>query len=462
MPMVTTRRPRLSQSLLPLAGILLAMSVSTTARAQAEFSGLPPPGAPTFDLDWAAFRLPGIDSVRLEIYYRITNPHLSYIRRAPRPGEAPAPPSGDSGSAKAELYVAAYEMTAVVSSGEERQVATVSARENYALSGFAETRNASGYLVNILSTTVPPLDLELTATLTDRISGSAYTLTRPVDLRYASGAGFVLGGPEFFDPDAKAPDQPRFHRTSVGLVPNVTRSFAGRDDRLAMYLEVYTAAQPAARRLLIEIDQRLGRHHLIDTIELEQGKELLPVIYRNPLPGFAMGEARLHLTVADSVGRELGEPVETTFWIDWSLASTAAGNWDEVVDMLVHIAGADEMKKLRATPPGERQAAFAAFWKSKDPSPGTEENEWQEEYYRRIRFADLHFSTPIQRGWQTDFGMVYVKYGEPDEIERHPFERGSKPYQVWYYYGQQRRFVFADAKGNGEYELQYPYDGVIR
>jgi GWxTD domain-containing protein len=442
--------------------MLLVLCLPAIAVAQAEFSGLPPPGAPTFDLDWAAFQKPGSDSACLEIYYRITNPHLSYIRRAPRPGERSAGAAVDSSTARPESYAAAYEMIAVVSSGEDRQVATVSTRENYTLASFSETRNPSGYIVNILTATVPLSDLDLTVTLADRISGSAHTVRRPVDLHQASGSDWVIGGPEFFDPDAKAPDQPQFRRADSGLVPNVTRSFAGRQDRLAMYVEVYTAAHRTARALLVEVDQRLGHHRRLDTIPLEPGRDLCPVFYRDPLSGFATGQARLRLTVVDSLGRELGVPVESSFWIDWSLAAMAADNWDEVVDMLVHIASADELKKLRATPLDEREAAFAAFWKSKDPSPETEENEWQEEYYRRIRFADLRFATPFRRGWQTDFGMVYVKYGEPDEIERHPFERGSKPYQVWYYYGQRRRFVFVDAKGNGEYDLQYPYDGIVR
>ncbi|MEW5701944.1 MAG: GWxTD domain-containing protein [Candidatus Zixiibacteriota bacterium] len=427
--------------------------------AQPEFSGLPAPGAPVFDLDWAAFRAPGSDSALLEVYYRITNPHLSYVRRPPRPGEATG---ADTGMAKAENYVAAYEITAIVSSSDDRQVATMSARENYSLSSFAETRNPSGFLVNLLQATVPPADLDLTATLTDRIAGSTHTLSRPVDLRPMSGGRWVLGGPEFFDPDAVAPPEPRFHRTGSGLVPNVTRAFSGNTDRVAFYAEVYADAFPAARALRVEVNQRLGHHHLLDTVPLAVGQGVIPVIYRSPLPGFATGEARLHLTVVDSLGRELNEPLETSFWIDWSMSSLVSDNWEEAVDMLVHIAGADELKKLRNTPPDQREAAFTAFWKSKDPTPETEENEWEEEYYRRIRFADLRFSTPLRRGWKTDFGMVYVRYGEPDEIERHPFERGSKPYQIWYYYGQRRRFVFVDAKGNGEYELQYPYDGIVR
>ena len=56
-------------------------------------------------------------------------------------------------------------------------------------------------------------------------------------------------------------------------------------------------------------------------------------------------------------------------------------------------------------------------------------------------------------------GMIYIIYGEPEQVESHPFELNSKPYQIWYYYSLSRTFVFVDEIGTGDYELQYPYDG---
>jgi hypothetical protein len=52
-------------------------------------------------------------------------------------------------------------------------------------------------------------------------------------------------------------------------------------------------------------------------------------------------------------------------------------------------------------------------------------------------------------------------YGHPDEVEKHPFERDREAYQWWYYYKLNRHFKFVD-RGDGEYELQPPYDGIIR
>jgi len=83
-----------------------------------------------------------------------------------------------------------------------------------------------------------------------------------------------------------------------------------------------------------------------------------------------------------------------------------------------------------------------------------------EEYYRRVDFANANFGTFIE-GWKTDRGMVYIVLGPPNDIERHPFEAGSKPYEIWSYYTINREFVFVDYSGFGEYRLVTPFWEVL-
>ena len=90
-------------------------------------------------------------------------------------------------------------------------------------------------------------------------------------------------------------------------------------------------------------------------------------------------------------------------------------------------------------------------------------NEFRDEYYRRIRYTNKAFSVGKRPGWRTDRGMIYIQYGEPDDVERHPFDMDGFPYnapwQVWRYYSTNREFVFVDRRGSNDFELQYPYDG---
>jgi hypothetical protein len=53
-------------------------------------------------------------------------------------------------------------------------------------------------------------------------------------------------------------------------------------------------------------------------------------------------------------------------------------------------------------------------------------------------------------------GMVYILFGAPNDIERHPFDIGSKPYQIWYYWEINRQLVFVDETGFGDYRLVTP------
>src|SRR5271169_5174351 len=67
----------------------------------------------------------------------------------------------------------------------------------------------------------------------------------------------------------------------------------------------------------------------------------------------------------------------------------------------------------------ERDNFIEAFWQRRDPTPDTEENEYKEEHYQRIAYANEHFAAGVP-GWRTDRGRIWIVYGKPDEIESHP------------------------------------------
>ncbi len=67
----------------------------------------------------------------------------------------------------------------------------------------------------------------------------------------------------------------------------------------------------------------------------------------------------------------------------------------------------------------ERDAFIEQFWLRRDPTPDTPENEFKEEHYRRIAYANEHFASGIP-GWRTDRGRIYIVFGPPDEIDSHP------------------------------------------
>ena len=132
---------------------------------------------------------------------------------------------------------------------------------------------------------------------------------------------------------------------------------------------------------------------------------------------------------------------------------------EKAIEQMVYIATPSEMDSLRDEKSAEKRVEkFKEFWKKKDPSLATEENEVMNEYFRRVEFANKNFSHYLE-GWKTDMGMVLIILGEPSNVERHPFEIDSKPYEVWEYYDLNKKLVFIDNTGFGDYRLLTPLTG---
>jgi len=118
----------------------------------------------------------------------------------------------------------------------------------------------------------------------------------------------------------------------------------------------------------------------------------------------------------------------------------------------------------------ERERFIEEFWRRRDPDPDTDENEFKEEYYERIAYANEHFASGIP-GWKSDRGRIWIMYGKPDERETHPmggnYERPSYegggntstyPFETWFYrylpgVGSGVEIEFVDPTGSGEYRI---------
>src|SRR6202165_5632849 len=118
----------------------------------------------------------------------------------------------------------------------------------------------------------------------------------------------------------------------------------------------------------------------------------------------------------------------------------------------------------------EREAFIEEFWRRRDPDPDTDENEYREEYYERIAYANEHYASGIP-GWKTDRGRIYITWGKPDEVETHPsggsynresYEGGGStttyPFERWFYrylpgVGSGVEIEFVDPTGSGEYRI---------
>jgi GWxTD domain-containing protein len=108
----------------------------------------------------------------------------------------------------------------------------------------------------------------------------------------------------------------------------------------------------------------------------------------------------------------------------------------------------------------EREQFIEQFWLRRDPTPDTVENEFKQEQYRRIAYANQHFPG-AGPGWKSDRGRIYIMFGPPDEIDAHPsggVPAKAFPFEDWRYryiqgIGNDVMIEFVDTAGSGEYHM---------
>src|ERR1700733_5924862 len=163
-----------------------------------------------------------------------------------------------------------------------------------------------------------------------------------------------------------------------------------------------------------------------------------------------------HITKAQQkkLYNELGSPYKV--WLD--------------NDVPYIITDAERETFLKLSTNEERETFIENFWLRRDPTPDTPENEFKEEHFRRIAYANEHYASG-QPGWKTDRGRIYIIWGKPDDIDAHPSggqynrtpeEGGGQtstfPFETWTYnylegLGNNIKLEFLDKSGTNEYKL---------
>lgn len=160
------------------------------------------------------------------------------------------------------------------------------------------------------------------------------------------------------------------------------------------------------------------------------------------------------LLYSQSVGRENDQkrslPAQFAKWLN--------------EDVVYIITAKEKEVFLKLDTDKERDIFIEAFWKQRDPTPGTPENEFKEEHYRRVAYTNQYYGRETTRpGWQTDRGKIHIILGPPQDIIRYEGQSYVYPSRIWFYeakpeYGLPSHFhlVFFKRKGMGEFVLYSP------
>ncbi len=300
-----------------------------------------------------------------------------------------------------------------------------------------------------------------------------------------------------------AKDESPFVKHDMNVIPNPSRSYGLLQPRLAAYYEVYDRHQSEeATTYLIQYDMMNPAGEVVrshpDTVVSDSGAWAKVVTF--DLTRMGSGEYRLRTTVTRPDAGISGVS-ERPFSLIWRTDSWERTERD-ILDEARVLFTENEYERFKTMSAGDRELYIEQFWADADPSPGSATNELRNEFMRRVAFANRHYSTS-RRGMLTDRGRIYIRFGEPDEVERQLIptrgdqldqlvgdltrenargrmlasndEIDTRPYEVWTYTQQGHplfperefttsvtglRFVFVDETGTGHYVLRYASDFI--
>jgi GWxTD domain-containing protein len=232
--------------------------------------------------------------------------------------------------------------------------------------------------------------------------------------------------------------------------PEVANCLKDIDDQLFVYFEIYSQSDKDQQ---FDVSYKIKRQKGKDVAEksYKRRKDGTRTMEFFPLMNSQLSQGIYEMELKVKTGFR-GDDTKKQFFIRWADMPSTITDIDLAIRQVKYIADKAEYDKLKKASADEKLEKFEAFWRENDPTPGTQANEWMDEFYRRVQFTNEAY-TVFREGWKSDMGMIYIIFGPPNDIERHPFALETKPHEIWYYHEINKEFVFMDLAGFGEYRL---------
>jgi len=401
--------------------------------------------SPRYWVDTAFYKI-NDSMTSVEVYYSIALTELSFNQ--------------DSGK-----YLASYTFSIKVRDSKNNSVRKDSTRRTVAIKSLQEATDESRGAIDKLIFPLGPGTYTLYTSLKDNqtktFSNDSLELVVP-----SFGNCIQTSSIQFATSISNTQTNKVFDKGGLSVVPNPSRRYRYHNSVLPFYFEVYNLLPPdsvnnefqceyaitdsTGDSLIVVPAQSIKKPgtscikmQTLDIRGLEAGKHLLSVTTTDPASGQS-------------------STAQSYFWVDspTPLKRTAtrlpmtAADVKKYRDQIKYLAKPSELKIYDQLSPEGKERFLLNFWRSKDPTPETSENEYMQDYFSRIDYANKHFKGK-DGGMNSDMGRVFIIYGQPDDIERHVMEIGIKPYILWRYFtaGGQHVFVFVDRNQEEIYTL---------
>ena len=410
--------------------VIFALFISQIAFPQTKdnVSFNPDPDIPFFYYDVLYYPLAERDSIRTEILVKVPFDAIQFIKDK-------------------NEFVAKYEISLLLLNENEVQAASKIWKQEIRTESFEETSSREHFDVNQVRFIIPPGKYFLTIGIMDMDTHKSSFRKKKIDLKDIYSKPIALSKINLIEKIIQNDDD------EDELIPAVMDAVSDSEPQFHISFDVLSkGGRGIINYSIYNMEKALVAENTVDK-EFENG--VTHNLIEIPKKDLKFGKYRLKVLVKIADNKATSEKV---FRLRWIGMSNLIENLDEAISQIKYIAPTSVIKSLKKAKEKKRKEIFLDFWKSKDPTPNTKVNELMNEYYRRINYANENFSG-FQEGWKTDMGMIFILFGPPNDIERHPFDIESKPYEIWYYYEINRSFIFVDESGFGEYRLVSPiYD----
>ncbi len=416
-----------------LAVWLLLVAGAQSALSQAEMHTPGSASAQMFFAEALSYRGPNPQVSNIEFFIQIPYERMSFVR------------SGNT-------YIANFETILSVYDENQKLLSEKSWNEELAVNDFAQTTSNVLYRLSQRTLEVAPGNYRVAIQVRDRETGKGTTIWRNLKVTDYSRDSLSLSDIMLVNRLSTSGD-----KTTV--VPNITGFFTDVSGGFFVFIEIYNSTSfnsIGLRWTVYNIEKEPvytdARNEALSTNRQQafcrvNAPDLAPGPYMVAIEAFAPN--------ADSTSTPLAT-TERTFSVRHPDLPPTITDIDKAVEQLRYAASPDEMDYIEeAKTPDEKTKRFLEYWKKRDPDPQSPRNELMEEYYERVAYANKNFGSYTE-GWKSDMGMVFIRFGPPENVDRHPFDTDSKPYEIWYYYQQNRKFIFEDLTGFGDYRLVYP------
>ena len=267
-----------------------------------------------------------------------------------------------------------------------------------------------------------------------------------------------------------------FYKSTMEVLPNPAIFYSNQMPVLHFYLELYNFSGAGKTYKLVKTLFNTTGKKITSTTKLltQKGNSFVEIGNIN-LSSYQTDNYNLEIAIVDTLTKEAKITTKRFYFYNANVKKEeivsqnsefvgseysvmAEKECDKMIDQIKYISNQNELGQIKKLDVLEGKRMFLYnFWMNRGEGKGLGINESRVEFDKRTQYAAKHFSNMYKEGYKSDRGRVIIKYGIPDDIERHPSAANSQPYEIWTYNSVEGEgnviFAFGDLSNFGNYIL---------